>query len=182
MEKPGQPSKVGQTVPLSELIAAKDKIKKLLSDLESERKVRADVEAQLKVAKVNGEDDEEIKKVRQGLLDEWDKLKADKDKLDEDSTSFKEREKIFTVSQLASKYGVEVDAISDKDDPEKEALKLYAEKLTKEKEVPKPGVYDASSPAVARVDISKINVATPEGRKQFADIEAQMKEEALSKK
>ena len=183
MVEPVQPGKAGNMVPLSELIAAKDKIKKVLSELEGERKARADAETKLKVAKANLEDDEDVKKVRDGLLEDWDKLKADRSKYDEDRTAFDGERKKFTVEQLATKFGVEITAIADKDDPEKEALRLYAEKLTKEKaETPKLGIYDTNAPAVVKWDIGKINVTTSEGRKQLAEIENQMKEEALSKK
>jgi len=93
-----------------------------------------DAEAELKIKSLDTGDEEEVSAVKKYLLDREKELNAETAKLDKDKADLDERDKESRVKTLVSKYGVDEESISGEPDPEKKALELYAERLTKEKE------------------------------------------------
>lgn len=137
-EKPVQPKGGPKTVPESAIISLREsttkEIRRLKEELATTRTELSKSTSELKIAKVNMEDDEEVKKVRDYLLDREEELNKRKATLEEDLTSFTERERGVRAKELATKYGVDVESISGEEDPEKKALELYAERLAQEKQ------------------------------------------------
>lgn len=129
-------------VPLSSLLKAKEEI--------------ANLKSELKMAKANLTDEEEVKKVREFLLErdqELNEREATLEKrqgeLTNRQTTLDKRDKEESVKSLIAKYSPKgeddetkksikafEDAVKGAEDPEKEALRLYAERLAKEKEKP----------------------------------------------
>ncbi len=178
------PSK--KVVPESDLMAVKAILKKVQEELSKTKEELTQTKSELKVAKMTEVDDEDVKKVRDFLLNtetELNKKQTELDKreesLKETEASVKEREKEARVQALASEYEVEVDAIKEAEDPEKEALKLKLGRLAKGKEEsPAENTFETQSGGVVKKNIENIDVTTPEGRKEFEKVEAELKKAA----
>ena len=197
-EKPAQGQKPQpKMVHESDLIAVKKSMKsendKLKEELAKIKSQYAETQAELEMAHTNVEDDEEVKQVKAyllGLKKEVLVAKAEfekeKSKYQEDLTAFQEREKESRVKTLASEYGVELDAIKDAEDPEKEALRIKAERLTKEIEEKKTpeSVYEASQTGIVKKQPKDMETTPPStgGLSEFDRYWEAKKKEALSVK
>ena len=140
-EKPVQPKKVEPKKVLeSDLIAFKkgalEREKKLKEELAGTRGKLAETESALKIAKLAGEDDEEVRKVKDYLLGEETRIREAQAKLDEDLTSFTGREREVRAKELSTEKGIDVESILGEETiegMERKALELYAERLVAEK-------------------------------------------------
>jgi len=150
--KPAQSAKDDKKmVPESDLIALKkgsrEREIQAKEELATLRGELADTRAELKIAKLNTEDEEEVRKVKSHLVDEDKELEAKREKLNSDLASLGERERGVVAKELASKYGVDVESISGEEDLPSmkiKALELHAENLAKEKEeASKESVYES---------------------------------------
>ena len=152
--------------------------KKLKEELAESKQRGAELEAELKIAKTDTEDEGEISEVKKALLKRDAELNEKDRKLAKDLASIEEREKEVRVKTLASEYQVEIDAIKDAEDPEKEALRIVAKRLTKEKEeTPAPeSVFESKTPGGVKVPIKDM----PDT--EFDAVWEKQKREALSKK
>lgn len=199
-KKPAQGQKPQpKMVPESDLIAVKKSLKsendKLKEELATIKSQFIESQAELEMANTNVEDDAEVKQVKAYLLGERKKLEKEKaefgkekSKYQEDLTSYQEREKESRVKALASEHGVELDAIKDAEDPEKEALRLKAERLTKEKEeiekkTPE-SVFEASQTGIVKKQPKDMDTTPPTGGglSEFDRFWESKKKEALSVK
>lgn len=184
-KKPVEPVKAAKMVPESDLIAFKkasqEREKRLKEELAATKNEVVEVKSQLRITKASLEDDEEVAKVKQLLLDEDKKIKTEREKLDKDLASLTEREREARVKSLATQHSVEIDLIKDAEDPEKEALRLVAERLTKEAEELKKkstpeSLYETRTPGSVKVQPKDM---TDEDFKKYVDGQ---RKEALSKK
>jgi len=121
-------------VPETDVIAVKKAHERTKAELSELKAKLVDIESERSLIGGLGDDEEEVDKVKTMLLEREKALNKRQAQLDKDLTSLKEREKESRVQSLVSKYGVNITDISDSEDPEKKALELYAERLTKEKE------------------------------------------------
>ena len=192
MVDPVQPARGGaKVVPIADLMAIKAKLERANEELAKERKARLTSESNLKIAKLNTEDDEQVQKVKSFLTEEWDKLNESKSKFEEEKTGFQSERKVSQVKTLAEKYGLDVDALSEAEDPEKEAYRLIVERSDKEKkeaqekkapESPSsPELFESTTAGFKSLNIADINPLTLEGRKQLAVVESKLKQEAAKK-
>ena len=136
-DKPvGTPGVQSKMIAESDFLAFKEgslgRERRLKAELVTVKKELGIAQSELKVAKMNGEDDEEVAKVKAYLVAEAKKVEAQRAELDADLASKQERDKEAKTQALVTKYGVDIESISGEDDPEKKALELYAERLTKE--------------------------------------------------
>ena len=167
----------------SDLVAVKKQLEKMQEKLAKAESDRNQFQSQLKIAKTNLDDDDDVKAVRKMLVDQAAEIDAKQAELDEaikalgeKETDLSKREKVSWVKTLATEHGVEEDAIKDADDPEKEALRLKAERLSKEIKSPAEDVLD-STPGSGIVK-KQIKDMTDE---EFAVKEAEMKAKALAR-
>ena len=188
-DKSVQPQKGDKKmVPEADLIAIKKASERMKEELtratnlaaQYKREV-AEANSKLKIAKTDVEDDEEVKKVREYLLSENEKVTAERDKLDKDLTSLKEREREVGAKELATKYGIDVESISGEENPtdmKVKALELYAERLAKEKEeTPTPeSIYESATPGLVRKGV------WDKSNEEFEIGVEKMRREALSKR
>ncbi len=139
----------------SDLVAVKkreDKLKEELARVTSKITQLEDdktgIAAELKIAKTDASDEDEVVRVREALIAQHDEnkksLKSDRDKFTEELTSFNKREKEGRVQELASKFKVDVEAIQEADDPEKRAMELQLERLTSGNENSPEDIVDTS--------------------------------------
>jgi len=162
--EPVQPDKKGDTkmVPLRDVLAQKEKVRKLEEELAASRGEVVRAKAETKIARMSADDDDEVKLVKSELLEEDKRLRTEKAKLEEEWTSFKEREREVRATELASEKGVDREAILAAEHMELKATELYAERLANEKKeleekqapeavfehgahgMVKPGVWDKS--------------------------------------
>ena len=137
-----------ETVSLADFLAHKKasgareiKLKSQLADYDSQLKR---LNAELKVAKLNGSEDEteEIKSVKSYLLDEKGKLEERITALEKRETEFSAKEKTVRLREIGTEYALtkkELESLEDEEDIEKAALKLYNKKLAKQVEDLKKG-------------------------------------------
>src|SRR3990167_1560862 len=123
-----------ETVSLADFLAHKKasgareiKLKSQLADYDSQLKR---LNAELKVAKLNGSEDEteEIKSVKSYLLDEKGKLEERITALEKRETEFSAKEKTVRLREIGTEYALtkkELESLEDEEDIEKAALKLY---------------------------------------------------------
>ena len=159
--QPANPAKGGKTVPEKDLIAVKMREKALKDELAGYKSRLAETEAELEARATNMDDDDEVRKVREHLISENKKLANERASLDKDKASLSEERKEARVKTLASEYGVELDDIKDAEDPEKEALRLVNERLTKEKadqatKTPE-SVYESSGGGAVKTNIKDMS-------------------------
>jgi len=173
-----------KVVPESDLIAVKRKAqeieKRLREELAELKGKLAEAESELEIGATDVEDDEEVKKVKTYLKGEDNKIKQERAKLDADLAAFQERERESRVQTLASQYQVEIDAIKDAEDPEKEALRLANERLAKEKEEAETkaspeSVFEHGAGGIVKKPILDMNDA------EFEAKEKALKAESLSR-
>ena len=188
-KEPGQSVKVAtpKVVPESDFIAFKkgsiEREKRVKEELAKVKEQLSQTEAELKITKTDVGDDEEVSKVKGYLVEEARKLNQARAKLEADLTSFKGRDKEVRVKMLASKYGVDEESISEEEDPEKKALELFAERLTKEKEElatkvkqSPESIYESGTPGAIKTQPKDMPDA------EFDKHWEQKKQEALSRK
>ena len=159
----------------SDLLALKRKHEKLQGEYAQLKSENSRLTSEVKVAKANVDDEGEASEVRKYLQDLAKETDEKLAKVEERETSLNEREKEVRVQALASEHGVDAELIKAADDPEKEALRLKAERLTKEKEE-----ATKSSPAerVFEFGIGGGKITKPfknMDAKEFATAEQQMK-------
>mgnify|MGYP001617141229 CR=1 FL=1 len=165
----------------SDLIAVKEQLKKTKEFISQKEKELFQLKSELKVAKANLADDEGAEEVRTYLVkrdeelnDRELELNKFKDELSEREASFKGKEREARVNALASEYQVDIEKITDADDPEKEALRLKLERLTKEKETtPAEGTFEHAI-AGGRIKKSALDMSDVE----FKEYEKQLKAKA----
>lgn len=132
----------GKTAPMSDVINLRRQLDKAKSDLAKVNELERE-NARLKkrlefidLSDVTDQDAHDIKELlvsRETELDEREnKIKEREEAVQEKESTFSQKEKDDTVRTLAEKYGVEVEAIKDSEDPEKEALRLAFEGKNKE--------------------------------------------------
>lgn len=135
--KPVQAKAEPKKVLESDLIAfkkgANEREKKLREELAEIKVDLAEANSKVKISRVEGEDDEEVRKIKEFLLGEDKRIREGNAKLEQDEASFKEREKEVGAKELATKYGVTVDSIINEPDMEKAALTIYSANLVEEK-------------------------------------------------
>jgi len=169
-------------VPESDLFAVKKprdaEIKRLKEELATIKQRGVELEAELKIAKMDDGDEAAVSEVKKYLLKRESDLNEKEGKLNKDLTSVAEREKEVAVKALASEHQVDIDAIKDADDPEKEALRIVAKRLTeKAEETPPPeSVFESRTPGIVKKDAWAMS--DEEFDKAFED----KRREALSKK
>ena len=162
-DEPTNPNKGGKTVPEKDLLAVKAREKKALDELATTKSKLAEAEAELETRATDTDDDEEVKKVREMLVTESKKNANERAALDKDKASLAEERKEARVKTLATEYAVELDDIKDAEDPEKEALRLVNERLTKEKtekaETTPESVFESGSGGGVKVNVRDLSDA-----------------------
>lgn len=185
-------------VPESDLLAVKKSMKSELDKAKEElAKIRtqlAETQAELEMANTDVDDTDAEKQIKAYLLGERKKLEQEKAEVEkgkvkyqEDLAAFQEREKESRVKTLASEHGVELDAIKDAEDPEKEALRLKAERLTKEKEAIEKKTpessFETAQTGIVKKQPQDMSTVSKEGQpSEFDQFWERQKKEALSVK
>lgn len=163
--------KVEKTVPEHVLVSFKR------GSQERERALQEELtklKSELKIAKTNVDDDDEVSKVRAYLLSEEEKVNNLRAQFDTDLASFKERERETVVKALSAQYNVEQSELEGAEDPEKVALKLYAERLAGEKKGSPESVYELGTRGSAKKTPADMN------DEEFKEYRQGLKREALS--
>ena len=151
-DKPVQP-KEAKMVPEKDLLAVAARRDKYKAELAEKDSLVAKLQAELRVAKLNVEDDEEIKAVKEYLLGLADSIDQREKKHSKDLADFEEREKDSRVKALAEEYGVDLDVIKDAEDPEKEALRIVARQAKENKEKAPESVVDLSPSVTTKKNV-----------------------------
>lgn len=138
-QTPSQPEAgESRTVPLGDLLrykkGAEGREVKLKAELAQAKEALAQTQSELQIRGVDVEDDEDVSRVKKYLLEQEKGIRKERAKLNADLASYEERAKEARIQSLTSKYGVDIETISGEEDPEKKALELYAERLSREKE------------------------------------------------
>lgn len=173
-----------QTVPLASLLEAKRALKRAEEE-------NARLKNTLKLVNLEDVTDSDVRDVKALLLKEHEEneslrkqLEEQEDKLTVRESAIKERDAADLVQSLVAKYAPKVDgeskeskkaheafieAIKKSEDPEKEALKLYAERLNEGKES-KPSAEDVfdSTKAGGKIAKSPLDM-NPEELKAFRE-------------
>lgn len=162
----------------SDLIALRERQRKTLAELAETKTLVTQLRKQLEIAKVNGEEDEAITKIKEYLLDESKKVETFKEELEQRETSLNERDRDSRIKTLATEHNVGYDEIKDAEDPEKEALRLVNQRLVKEKESPAPAEETFES---ASVGLQPKKPVKDMDSTEFAKEEARLKAEWYAK-
>ena len=167
-------------VPESQLMAVKNKaseeLRRLKEELADKVAELANAKSELEVSHTDVEDDEEVQKVKAYLLSREKDINSKEAKLQKDLASYEEREKESRVQSLASLHQVELDAIKDAEDPEKEALRLVNERLSGELEKKaSESVFETGSVGIVKKKVADMD------DKEFEEFEQRLKKESLSK-
>lgn len=181
-----------RTVPEKDLIAIKqmfrDKEKKWESEKQSLTNQIGQLNNEIKIAKVNGEDTAEVELVKKHLLEQAEAIQEKRTKLEEDLNSYGKRDKEFRAREIASDLkskGVEVtvDTLLSEENMDVKAKDLLVDHLAKENEAlkkapPNPGesVFESGSGGVLKKSIKDMD------DNEFAKLETRLKEAALSKR
>ncbi len=120
-------------VPEADVIAQKKRAEKVEGELTEVKRQLADSQSEIGVLK-DAIDEDGVTEVQKKLLEREKVANEREAELKKGEVTLKERQKVAVVTTLATQYGVEESRIRDAEDPEKEALKLQNERLTKEKE------------------------------------------------
>jgi len=185
------------TVPTSEYL----KIKNILKDKEKKWETAetnfksqiSQLQNEVKIAKANGENTEEVDLVKKHLVEQAEQIEKARSKLTEDSNSHTKREREFRAREIASDLksrGVEVtvESLLDEENMDIKAKDLLVDHLAKENETlkksPAPGesVFESGTGGILKKSVKDIDTSTPEGKKEFAQYEKQLREVALSRK
>ena len=185
-KKPALSDKDAKTVPLADLMAQKRKVEKLeaelgkvTGELNTANSSLAQTKTALKVAKVSEVDDEEVTKIKKSLLDDDDRVRAEREKLDKDLASLKKRELEVVAKEFATKYEVKVEDISGEETIEGmkiKALELHAEQLAKAKEETpeKESVFESGAGGLFKKKVADMD------KKEFDQSWDKQKQEALA--
>ena len=159
---------------LGDVIALR-KAKEKIEQENTQLKTRiARLEKRLEIVDLTEVEDEDLKNVKQMFLQREKELDDIEAKLNSRQTdietlesSYKEREKGDLIQSLASKYKLDAEILKGVEDPEKEALRLYVERLNsgKEEKLSPEEVFE-SAPAGGKIrkDIFEM---TPVELKEF---------------
>ena len=128
-----------QTFSEKDFMAQKAKAEKYEKLYKEQETTVSRLTSELKIAKTNVEDDDEVKLVKQHLLDQEAEIRKNREQYEKDRAGFDEKIKASNVKAWASQYGVDVVDIKDAEDPEKEALRLQAARMTEEAKTASPG-------------------------------------------
>ncbi len=175
-----------QTVPLTDLIALRNSAKrereKLRGQLAELEKQKANLETELKVATLQGgQDDDEVKQVRAHLLKEKQEVIAEKSKYDREMSAFAERERALRAKELVAEYrerGVKiaVDELLAEDDMDNYATHKYIKHLETKAGQP---VKTAEAQVFESVPANNIKQSLLHmSDKEFADYERKLKAKA----
>ena len=178
-----QKGETPKTVPLGDFItfkkASSEREKKLKGQLEETNQRIAGLEKELRVARLS-DDDDAIRAVKQALLEEKGNIDAERDKLNKEVASYKQRAREARVKQLAKDYSIEESEFESEEDFEGVALRIYSRRLSEEneklkKQSPKPNIYESTLMGSIHKQIKDMDV------KEFAQYEKGLKEAALTK-
>lgn len=144
---------------------------------------------QLKIAKANGEDSEEVRLVKQDLIDQAKELETKRSKLDDDLNSHTKREREFRARVIAADLKskgveVEVESLLDAEDMERHSKDLLVDYLAKENEALKKGPQERSPESVFERGSGGLFKKMPKdmNREEFAELEKNLKLQAASSK
>jgi hypothetical protein len=186
-----EPAKTNQPkmVPEADLLRLKKgseaREKKYREELANVSARLREVEAKSILGGLNTGDEADVGKVKSYLLGRASEIEEKSRKLDEELASLKEREREVRVKDVALRYGLSSDELAGEEDVESAALRLRAERLSKENEelkkqsakVTTQPVYENNSSAgVVRKSVNDMN------NKELADYEKELKARALSRK
>jgi len=185
-EKKGEPKKVEQkTVPLSKFIGLQNKMKRTGEQLEQSKREIGNLKTELKVVRVDADDEGEISAVKKLLLEQSEQLTKDRAKLEEDVASHeKERERGARAKELVAEYeqrGVEldVDALLAEDDMDKFAATKHVEFLAEENKKLKEGtpesIYESTPGGIVKKQPKDMD------EKELAEFEKKLKAEYYEK-
>ena len=154
-----------------------DKVRRELAQTVSQSKK---LEQQLEVARAEKPDDV-LSEAEKKLMTRWDEIQDERHKLEEDLTTFKERERQMRAKELATEKGIDVEALLAEEDIDSAALRLFAEKLAQENEELKKSqgstsVYESATPTVIKKNVWDMST------QEFKEHEEKLKREVLSKK
>ena len=162
-----------------DLMAQKKAKEKALEELAEEKRKTARLEHELKVAKTDAEDEDEVLAIKEALKNQFDEIQQERAKFQTELTAFEGEKKASRLQALASEHGVEIDSIKDAEDPEKEALRLKLERIAgKMAEAPSPESVVEHAPAGGIIKKMPLDMSD----KEFADYETQKKAEYYKKK
>ena len=161
----------------SDLLAIKAERDKLKEKLANSTRENSQLKSELQIAKTNGDDEDEVIRIKEALVAQAEEIRKDREKLDQDLASLTGREKESRVQALASQYQIEVALLMEEEDPEKKAMALALERLTSEKETPSPESIVESSIAGGLIRKQIKDMTDTE----FAEKEKQLKAEYLAK-
>ena len=169
-------------------MATEADVMSLKHQLEQANKKIGELQAENKVLK-QSVDDEGVTAVQKKLMDDAKALQDREAEVAKREDAVTLKEKTSRVKELAAQYGVEAKELEKADDPEKKALQLAHEKLTKEKEGQKKeaeekspeSVFESGNRGVAKKSVKDIDISTEEGRKEFQKYEAELKAKVPSK-
>jgi hypothetical protein len=184
-------NKGARMVPESDLIAAKkagEHREKVLRDqLAQVSQSVSRLENELKIAKANGEDNDEVRKVKELLLEQDRVLEEKRSKYEQDLASVSDRERKARARELVvdlkgKGVEVEVDTLLGAEDMDRHSKDLLVEFQAKEierlKAQPAKGtpesVFDLGNGGVTKKSIKDIDVSTPEGRKELEAVGRQL--------
>lgn len=180
--KQNQPKMVLEADLLRFKKGAEAREKRLKEELQTTSAKLRDFEAKSILGGLNVPDDGDVGVVKKYLIDKARELEEQRHKLDEELTSFKEREREVRVKDVAMKYGLNTEELSGEEDVDSAALRLHAERLAKENAelklkttTPQQPVYESGSPAVVRKNVFDMN------DQEFAQYENELKAKALSR-
>lgn len=185
----------GKMVAERDLLAVKHAKEKVEQENQELKQRNARLEKRLEIVDLKDVEDGDLKNVKQLFLDreaELDereaKIKVREDVAKDFESSQKEKEKEESVRTLTEKYapGGEkekkafTEAIKASDDPEKEALRLFAERTKKgEENISPEDILDVTTPGgKVKKSVMDIDTKTPEGRAEFKKYEDELKAKA----
>ena len=164
-----------RTVPEVTFHTVRSKLEKAEKELSQLRTQNAQLNSELRIAKSNLDDEGDVKAVRAQLVEEADKLDKMRAELEQRETGVKEKERASQLQTLVSTYEVDIEQLQHADDPEKEALRLYAKRLKEEKENKSPGL--SPEDVVERASVSTLpkKSVIDMSKEEFGNYEKQLK-------
>ena len=180
-----------RTVPERDVIALKEILKGKEKKWESEKTQFnsriGQLENELKIAKANGEDTDEVGLVKKHLLDQAEQVNKDRTKLDEDLNSYKLKEREFRARQIAHDLKsrgveIEVESLLNEENMDAKSKDLLVEHLAKENESLKKtpstpeSVFESGSGGVTKKQPKDMT------NEEFAAFEKSLHRQVLSRK
>ena len=178
-------------IPEKDMVSYKKQVGAKIDKLEKEntnlKALKTQAESQISTLKANLEDDEEVKKVRNFLLDEETRLNKIGTSLDEREGAASKRERAAQAKEIAAELkaqGLEVEeqSLIDAEDMWKMKSDLLVDFLSKENkekkapENPAENVFDAGHGGIVQKDVWDMT------DEEFEKHDAQLKKVALSRK